>query len=105
MNDRLMSATTRLSEMTATWTARISWCLIALGVLLWTPAADLLPLELGLWLAKLGRGSVLPGQEMHFRIVPASSAPLDPVKVLGAVLIACGLLGVFAARKMASKRQ
>jgi hypothetical protein len=91
--------------MTATWTARISWCLIAFGVLLWTPAADLLPVELWLWLAKLGRGSVLPGQEMHFRIVPASLAPIDPVALMGVALIAFGLVGVFAARKMASKRQ
>ncbi len=89
----------------ATWGTRISWCLIAFGALLWTPAADLLPVEVWLWLAKFGRGSVLPGQEVHFRVVPASSAPVDPVRLLGMALIVIGLVGLFTIRRVMPKRQ
>ena len=35
----------------ANWAVRISWCLIAFGALLWAPVAELLPVELWLWLA------------------------------------------------------
>lgn len=74
----------------ATWATRISWSLIAFCALLWTPVADLLPVKVWLWLAKLGRGPVFPGQEVHFRVVPASSAPVDPVSLLGVALIVIG---------------
>lgn len=89
----------------ATWAVRISWCLIAFGALLWTPVADLLPVELWLWLARLGRGSVLPGQSVYFRIVPASSGPVDPVKLLGVALVVIGLIVLFALRWATPKRQ
>jgi len=89
----------------ATWATRISWCLIAFGALLRTPAADLLPVELWLWLARVGRGSVLPGQQVYFRVVPAFSAAVDPVRLLGVALIVIGLVGLFTACKLMPKRQ
>lgn len=89
----------------AAWGTRISWGLIAFGALLWTPVADLLPVEVWLWLAKFGRGSGLLGQEVHFRVVPASSEPVDPVRLLGAALIVIGLVGLFTFRRVVHRRQ
>jgi len=74
------------------WMIRFGWCSLVIGMLLCTPLAELLPVELWVRLRQL-LSDLPPGSKHLFlRVTSASDTPIDPFKLVGAVLLVLGLL-------------
>lgn len=85
------------------WMARVGWLSVVLGVLLWTPLADFLPIELWVQLQRFLPGTSVPTEHTYLRVVPAPEGSVDPITVVGAALMVLGLLLVATGRLMRSR--
>lgn len=83
------------SSRSLKWLSRLGWVLIVLGVLFFTPAADLLPIEM---LSFLQSGST----QSYYRVVPVYGEPffIQPeFAMVGACLVFFGVAFIVVTRQ------
>jgi hypothetical protein len=85
------------------WMTRIGWFAVVVGALLWTPLADVLPVDLWVQLEQLFSGTPPGPVHTYQRVIPAQGGSVDPIKVVGAVLVVLGLFLVAGGRWMRSR--
>lgn len=87
----------------AIWMSRIGWCSIVIGLLLCTPLADLLPVDLWVRLKQLSSGTQTGPAHLYMRVTSEPQASVDPAKLVGVALVVVGLLLLGAGHWMNSK--